>query len=153
MSVPDAMNGPYRISTDPARLDLVAIHAFLNRSYWAAGIPLETVARAVHGSLCFGLYDGDRQIGFARVITDRATYAYLADVYVLEEFRGRGLSKWLMAVIMAHPDLQGLRRFALATRDAHGLYARFGFGALVAPDRHMEISRPDIYRAQAPDPT
>lgn len=137
----------FLISTDPSRLDAHAIHAYLDRSYWAAGIPVEVVERAIRGSLCFGLYDGDRQIGFARTVTDRATFAYLADVYVLESYRGRGLSKWMMRVIMAHPDLQGLRRFSLATKDAHGLYAQFGFTPLAHPDRHMEIARPDVYRA------
>lgn len=148
----DERRGSFRISTEPSLLDPVAIHAYLTRSYWAAGIPLEVVERAIRGSLCFGVYDHDRQVGFARVITDRATYAYLADVYILEDYRGQGLSKWLMAVIMAHPDLQGLRRFALATRDAHGLYTQFGFAPLAVPDRHMEIARPDIYRTSG-DPS
>lgn len=134
------------ISTDPARLDVQAIHAYLTRSYWAAGIPLATVERCIKGAICFGVYDDGRQIGFARAITDRATFAYLADVYILESHQGRGLGKWLLRVIMAHPDLQGLRRFSLATRDAHGLYAQFGFTPLQAPDRHMEIARPNIYR-------
>src|SRR5579862_7962858 len=117
----------YAISTDPGRLDLVAIHAFLSRSYWAAGIPLETVQRAVEHSLCFGVYRGAVQVGFARVITDRATFGYLADVYVLDEHRGAGIGKWLVETILSHPDLQGLRRLMLVTRDASGLYARFGF--------------------------
>jgi GNAT superfamily N-acetyltransferase len=137
----------FLISTDPSRLDARAIHAYLDRSYWAAGIPMDVLERAIRGSLCFGLYDGDRQIGFARTVTDRATFAYLADVYVLESYRGQGLAKWMMHVIMAHPDLQGLRRFALATKDAHGLYAQFGFAPLARPDRQMEIARPDVYRA------
>jgi GNAT superfamily N-acetyltransferase len=137
----------FLISTDPSRLDVRAIHAYLDRSYWAAGIPMDVLERAIRGSLCFGLYDGDRQIGFARTVTDRATFAYLADVYVLESYRGQGLAKWMMHVIMAHPDLQGLRRFALATKDAHGLYAQFGFAPLARPDRQMEIARPDVYRA------
>src|SRR5436309_2279559 len=101
----------FTISTDPTRLDIDAIHQFLTRSYWAAGIPRAVVERSIRGSLCFGLYAGQRQVGFARMITDSATYAYLSDVYVLEEFRGRGLAVWLMEVIMAHPDLKGLRRF------------------------------------------
>lgn len=142
----EARQDTFLISTDPARLDTGAIHAYLTRSYWAAGIPLATVERCIEGAICFGVYDGGAQIGFARVITDRATFAYLADVYVLESHQGRGLAKWLMGVIMAHPDLQGLRRFSLATRDAHGLYAQFGFTPLGAPDRHMEIARPNIYR-------
>jgi GNAT superfamily N-acetyltransferase len=142
----DFRNGQFLITTDVDRQDIEAIHAYLTRSYWAAGVPLEVVERSVRGSLC--LFDGGRQIGFARAITDRATYAYLADVYVLEAYRGRGLGTWLVETVMAHPDLQGLRRFALATRDAHGLYARFGFAPLAVPERHMEIARPDIYRRE-----
>ena len=138
----------FTVSTDPARLDVDAIHAYLTRSYWAGNIPRDIVARALAGSLCFGVYDGAAQIGFARVVTDRATFAYFADVYVLEGYRGRGLSKWLMQVIMAHPDLQGLRRFSLVTLDAHGLYEQFGFRRLTTTERHMEIVRPDIYRAR-----
>lgn len=136
----------FLISTDPALLDLVVIHGYLTRSYWAPGISASVVARSIAGSLCFGVYDEGRQVGFARVITDRATFAYLADVFVLESHQGRGLGTWLVQVIVAHPDLQGLRRFALATRDAHGLYSRFGFAPLAAPERHMEIVRPDLYR-------
>lgn len=139
--------GAYRISTDPDRLDLEVIHTFLaQRSYWAEGIPRDVVERSIRGSLPFGVYDGERQVGFARVITDRATYAYLADVFVLEAHRGRGLSKWLMDCVVSHPDLQGLRRWHLATRDAHGLYARFGFRPLADPSSLMEIRRPDAYR-------
>lgn len=136
----------FLISTDPGRLDIDAIHAYLSRSYWAANIPKDVVERSVRGSLCFGLYTGEAQIGFARVITDRATFAYLADVYVLEDYRGRGLSKWLMRVIMSHPDLQGLRRFVLVTRDAHGLYQQFGFRAVAKPELYMEIVDADVYR-------
>src|ERR1700744_586138 len=135
------------ISTDPSRLQLGAIHAYLTRSYWSPGIPEDVVARAIANSLCFGLYLGDAQVGFARVVTDKASFAYLADVYVLEEHRGQGLSKRLVETIQAHPDLQGLRRFMLATRDAHGLYAQFGFGPLGGPDRMMEIRRTDPYGA------
>ncbi len=141
----EARKDRFTISTDPARLDLDLITAFLAGSYWAPAIPRRIVERSVAGSLCFGVYEGAAQIGFARVITDRATYAYLADVFIVETHRGRGLGKWLIGVILAHPGLQGLRRFALATRDAHGLYARFGFGPLAAPDRHMEIARADPY--------
>jgi GNAT superfamily N-acetyltransferase len=136
----------FLISTDPAKIDLDAVHAYLVRSYWAEGIPREVVERSIKGSLCFGVYDGTKQIGFARVITDRATYAYIGDVYILEEYRGKGLSKWLMSCIKAHPDLQGLRRWALATRDAHGLYKQFGFTELKAPERWMEIANPGIYK-------
>ena len=127
------------ISTDPARLDVFAVHEYLTRSYWAAGIPKDVVAKSLEGSLCFGLYEGSRQIGLARVITDKATFAYLCDVYVLEDYRGLGLGKWLMSVVQSHPDLQRLRRFVLITRDAHGLYEQFGFSGLKEPDRYMEI--------------
>lgn len=152
----EARRDGYLISTDPARLDPSAIHAYLSRSYWAEAIPLELVIRSLAGSLCFGLYaDGAAQIGLARVITDQATYAYLCDVYVLEEYRGSGLGHWLMEVVMGHPGLQGLRRLALVTRDAHGLYAAFGFTPVAQPERYMEIVRPGLYRRSAagPDPS
>ena len=138
----------FTITTDPRRIDRAAAHAFLTESYWAGGVPREIVDRSIDGSLAFALIDesADRQIGFARAITDRATFAYLADVYVLDEYRGRGLGKWLMETVMAHPDLQGLRRWMLVTRDAHGLYEKSGFTALEKPERIMEIVRPDIYR-------
>ena len=123
----DITSARYRITTDLERLDIDAIHAYLSRSFWAEGIPKATVATSIANSLCFGLFDGDTQVGFARVVTDRATYAYLCDVYVLETHRGQGLGKWLIETVMAHPDLQGLRRFQLVTRDAHGLYRRHGF--------------------------
>lgn len=145
----DLQRGEYSISTDPARLDLAAIHAYLTRSYWSAGVTLAIVAKAVVNSLCFGLYHRADQVGFARVITDRSSFAYLADVYVLEAHRGRGLSKWLMATVQAHDDLQGLRRFMLATRDAHGLYRQYGFEVLAEPSRIMEIFHSDIYRRPA----
>ncbi|MCB0533152.1 MAG: GNAT family N-acetyltransferase [Lewinellaceae bacterium] len=136
----------YQISTDISLLDIYFIHDYLCRhSYWAAGIPEETVRRAIEGSLCFGVYWGGRQLGFARIISDYATFAYLADVFITPEFRGLGLSKALMAFIVEHPKLQGLRRWMLATADAHGLYEQFGFKALARPERIMEISRPDIY--------
>jgi GNAT superfamily N-acetyltransferase len=135
----------YRITTDTQKLDIDAIHAYLGRSFWAEGIPKETVATAIANSLCFGLFDGDEQIGFARVVTDRATFAYLCDVYVLETHRGRGLGKWLIETVMAHPDLQGLRRFQLVTRDAHGLYSRHGFATPINPERHMEIFKHGMY--------
>jgi GNAT superfamily N-acetyltransferase len=135
----------YEISTDPARLDVDAIHAFLTQSYWSPGIPRATVARAIANSLCFGVFWQGQQVGFARMVTDKTTFAYLCDVYVLEAHRGRGVSKQLMAHVMKHPDLQGLRRMMLATRDAHGLYAQFGFTPLSAPDRIMEVLKPDIY--------
>ena len=135
----------YRITTDAAAMDLDAIHADLTRSYWAEGISKELMARAMAGSLCFGLFDGARQIGFARAVTDRATYAYLCDVYVLEEYQGRGLGTWMMQELMTHPELQGLRRFGLVTRDAHRLYEKCGFSALSNPSGHMEIVRPGLY--------
>ena len=130
--------GEIEISTDAARLDLDAIHAYLSTSYWAAGRSRELVAKSVANSLCFGVYDGARQVGLARVVTDRATFAYLCDVYVLESHRGRGIGKQLMRAVVAHPDLQGLRRFQLVTRDAHTLYEPFGFTPLAQPERHME---------------
>jgi GNAT superfamily N-acetyltransferase len=137
------------VSTDPALLDLDLVHNYLaQHAYWAAGIPRATLERAIAGSLCFGVYEGGKQVGFARVVTDRATFGYLCDVFVLPEFRGRGLSKWLMECVMAHPDLQGLRRFVLVTRDAHGLYARFGFETPADPKGYMHIHKPDVYRTR-----
>ena len=141
----------FTVSTDPARLDLDAVHAFLTTAYWCEGIPRETLARALSHSLCFGLYAGPRQTGLARVISDFTTYAYLCDVYVLEEHRGRGLSKQMMEYVMNHPDLQGLRRFQLVTRDAHELYRPFGFTEIQNPARHMEIVRPGLYKQKDVD--
>jgi GNAT superfamily N-acetyltransferase len=134
------------VTTDPGRLDVATIHAFLSRSYWAEGIPEEVVRRSLRGSLSFGLLDGDRQLGFARAVTDRATFAYLADVFVLQSHRGRGLATWLLECVQAHPDLQGLRRWSLVTKDAHGLYEKLGFRPLALPERHMERVSPGIYR-------
>jgi len=130
--------GEFLVSTDPARLDIAAIHGFLTRSYWAKGVAREVVERSVRGSMAFGVYHHGRQIGFARVITDRATFGYLADVYLLEEFRGEGLGKWLVECIIAHPELSACRRLLLATRDAQGLYARYGFRPLEHPEHHLE---------------
>jgi len=136
----------FLISTDPARLDLDVIHGFLTNCYWAKGIPREVVARSIEHSLCFGVYDGAAaQVGFARVISDFATIAYVGDVFVLDTHRGRGLGKWLMKSIAQHPALQNLRRWILTTRDAHGLYARVGFTPVKAPERYMELHRPDVY--------
>lgn len=135
----------YEISTDPRRLDVALIHDWLSRSYWSPGVPRATIEKAIAHSICFGIHGPEGQVGFGRVITDRATFAYLADVFVLEAHRGRGLSKRLMAAVVAHPELQGLRRFMLATRDAHGLYAQFGFTPLASPATMMEVLRPDIY--------
>ena len=137
--------GTLEISTDPARLDLDVIHGYLARSYWAAGIPRETVARSIAGSLCFGAFEDGRQIGFARVVPDRATFAYLADVVVLEEFRGRGVARRLMEAIVGHSDLQGLRRWLLVTRDAQALYEKFGFRPLAHPEMHMEAVLANAY--------
>jgi GNAT superfamily N-acetyltransferase len=141
----EVARGEYVVSTDRSRIDVAAVHAFLSRSYWSPGIPEDVVRRGIAGAICFGIYHGREQVGFARVITDQATYAYLADVYVLEAHRGRGLAKWLMEVIISHRSLQGLRRFSLSTRDAHSLYRRFGFEVVVNPERQMEIMRRDIY--------
>ena len=145
----------YEISTDLTRLDVTVIYAFLTQSYWSPGIGRSVVERAISNSLCFGLYRKaeqvspnrrhGKQVGFARVVTDKATFAYLADVFVLDAHRGKGLSKWLMQVIKEHPDLQGLRRFMLGTKDAHGLYKQFEFDALANPSRMMEILKLDVY--------
>ncbi len=142
--------GEFILTTDPDRLDLDVIHGFLSECYWAKGIPRDVVARSIENSLCFGVYKDSKQVGFARVISDFATYAYLGDVFVLEEFRGQGLSKWMMDCIMRHPRLQGLRRWSLVTRDAHGLYAQFGFSPLKKPDRYMELHDPEVYQRIQP---
>lgn len=138
------MNG-YSVSTDKSKLNISVIHSFLTESYWAKGIPRETVERCIQHSLCFGLYAGDEQVGFARVISDFTAFAYLADVFIIEAHRGKGLSKILMKEIVAHPQLQGLRRFVLATKDAHTLYKQFGFKEIAFPDRWMEIHNPNVY--------
>jgi len=142
----------YEISTEPSRLDIDSMHAYLTRSYWSPGIPREIVERAARQSLCFGVYERatGNQVGLARVVTDHATFAYLCDVYVLEEHRGHGLGKRLMDAVMAHPALTGARRAMLATRDAHGLYARHGFQAPPNNGVLMEILKPDMYRNGAP---
>lgn len=128
----------YLISTDASMLDLEVVHGYLSRSYWASGVPEDVVRRSIENSLCFGVYRGEEQAGFARVVTDRATFAYLADVFVLDEHRGQGIGKWLLEVILSHPDLQGLRRWMLATRDAHDLYRRYAFTELARPGIFME---------------
>ena len=170
MQVVEFHRGEFLVSTDPARLNLDLIFDFLTNCYWAKGIPREVVARSIQHALCFGIYDESRPkspllaksarngatqvegsqvraplVGFARVISDFATIAYLGDVFVLESHRGRGLSKWMMECILQHPALQNLRRWILLTRDAHELYRKFGFTALKAPDRYMELHRPDVY--------
>lgn len=137
----------YKISTHKSDLDFNVIHSFISNTYWAKGIPAETLQRALDNSICFGVFtEQNQQVGFARVITDCATFAYLSDVFILDDHRGKGLSKWLMEEIVAHADLQNLRRFVLATKDAHGLYQQFGFGALSYPDTFMENWVPDIYQ-------
>ena len=138
--------GEFTVSTDPARIELDVVHRFLTECYWANGIPREVVARSIENSLCFGLYTQGKQIGFARVISDYATYAYIGDVFLLDSFRGQGLGKWLMECIMRHPRLQGLRRWSLVTRDAHALYAPLGFTALKKPQNYMELHDPDVYQ-------
>jgi GNAT superfamily N-acetyltransferase len=135
----------YTVTDDRARLDRDVILSFLSSSYWAKDIPRATVDRSLDNSLCFALLDGARQIGFARVVSDRATFAYLGDVFVLDEYRGRGLGKWLIACVTSHPELQGLRRWILATRDAHGLYRPFGFTPLKKPETFMELHNPNVY--------
>jgi len=157
----------FTIDTDRARVDLDVVHGFLTTCYWSPGIPREVVKRAIEGALCFGIFhegarDGDagdpdarpggEQVGFARVITDGATFAYLADVFVLEPWRGRGLSKWLMECVTGHPDLQGLRRWMLATRDAHELYRRYGFTAIENPERWMHRWDREVYTRPAARP-
>jgi len=140
MDIYETIKDDFIISTDKTKLDVVLIHHYLGtESYWAKNIPMQIVEKSIEGSFCFGIYHSDKQVGFARVITDHATFAYLADVFVIEKYRGRGLSKWLMEVIMDHPGLQGLRRWLLATKDAHGLYAQFGFTPLDKPDRIMGL--------------
>lgn len=142
----------YEISTDRARLDRDLIHRFLrDESYWARGIPRDVVDRAIENSLCFGVYAGAEQVGFARVVTDRAAIAYLGDVFIGPGHRGRGLGKRLVETVMAHPDLRGLRRFMLGTEDAHSLYERFGFRPLANPDRMMELASPYESPPCAPD--
>ncbi len=138
--------GKFVISADKERIDLDVVHGFLTESYWASGIPREVVARSIENSLCFGVYGDGRLVGFARVISDYATYAYIGDVFVLESYRGHGLGKWLMECVMHHPCLQGLRRWGLATSDAHGLYTKFGFTPLKTPERHMEQHDPEVYK-------
>ena len=137
----------YDISNDPGRLDLDAMHAYLSSSYWSPGIPKATLAKAVAHSICVGAYCGAKQVGFARMVTDRATFAYLADVYVLEPHRGRGLAQRLIKALLAEPEMQGLRRLMLVTRDGHRLYQKFGFQALAAPERFMERHDPRVYLA------
>ncbi|MGH7466596.1 MAG: GNAT family N-acetyltransferase [Longimicrobiales bacterium] len=142
MPVQSSTRGEFEITTDPARLDAVAIHDFLsNHAYWALGRSLETVQRTLANSLCFGVYHGEQQVGLARVITDYATYGYLCDVYVLPEFRGRGLGFWLIDRVLQHPELQTLNKFSLVTREAQELYRRFGFTEVTDPHRYMNLRK------------
>lgn len=138
----------YTISTDKDTLNIPLIHQFLTHSYWAEGIPVEVVQRSIEGSLCFGVYHAGQQVGFARVISDLATFAYLADVFIDDSQRGKGLGKWLVNVILAYPSFKGIRRFELRTRDAHGLYAQFGFEPVTNPEIYMQIKYPDVYKKQ-----
>ena len=148
-TIVDHRHGEFLVSSDPSRLDLDVIHGFLTNCYWAKGIPRDVVARSIEHSLCFGVYDGSgAQVGFARVISDFATIAYIGDVFVLDTHRGRGLGKWLMQCITQHPALQHLRRWILTTRDAHGLYSQVGFTPVKSPERFMELHRPDIYEVR-----
>jgi GNAT superfamily N-acetyltransferase len=148
MTYPDITKGSYSLTADRRRIDVDAVHAFLTRSFWARGISKELVAKSILHSLSFGVFDGRAQVAFARVVTDYSTYAYLCDVYVLEEYRGKGLGTWMIEFVMDHPELQGLRRFQLVTRDAHGLYTRFGFKVPDNPERQMEIVRPGLYSGE-----
>jgi GNAT superfamily N-acetyltransferase len=145
MTYPDGTKGSLSVTADRDRIDVDAVHAFLTRSFWASGISKALVAKSIAHSLCFGVFDEGRQVAFARVVTDYSTYAYLCDVYVLESHRGHGVATWMMAFVMNHPELEGLRRFQLVTRDAHGLYTRFGFGPLEHPERHLQIFRTGLY--------
>jgi GNAT superfamily N-acetyltransferase len=141
--------GEFTISTDRDLIDLDVVHGFLTECYWAKGIPRDVVARSIENSLCFGVFAERKQVGFARVISDYATYAYLGGVFLLESFRGHGLGKWLMECVLRHPRLQGLRRWSLVTRDAHGLYSKLGFEPLKKPQNYMELHRPDVYEQSA----
>ncbi len=149
-AVTEYRRGEFLISTSSDRLDLDVIHSFLTNCYWAKGIPREVVVRSIEHALCFGIYDRNgAQVGFARVISDFATIAYVGDVFVLETHRGQGLGRWLMQCIMQHPTLQNLRRWILTTRDAHGLYAQVGFTPVKAPERFMELYRPSVYETES----
>jgi N-acetylglutamate synthase-like GNAT family acetyltransferase len=145
----EELDRKFSISTDKSQLDLAMIHDFLKTSYWAKDIPKSTVEKSITHSLCFGVYQKEQQIGFARVISDYATFAYLADVFILESYRGQGLGKWLIKSILAHSELQNLRKFLLGTRDAHELYRQFGFNNLNKPEIYMEITNRDPYHQLA----
>ncbi|MCC7158459.1 MAG: GNAT family N-acetyltransferase, partial [Ignavibacteria bacterium] len=137
----------FLLSTDKSKLDVDCIFDFLsNRSYWAKGVPRDRVARSIENSMCFGIYENNKQVGFARIITDMATIGYLGDVFIVEEYRGRGLSKWLMECILKHPELSGLRRWILLTKDAHSLYRKYGFKDIEEPETYMELRNPNVYK-------
>lgn len=138
--------GEYTVSSDPARMEMDVIHGYLSRAYWCEEIPRELLDRAVQNSLCFGLFERETQIGFVRVVTDYATFAYICDVFVLESHQGKGLGRWLMQCVLQHPELQGLRRWHLTTRDAHSLYRKVGFVPLSKPERHMERFIYEMYK-------
>lgn len=148
MQVEEYKKDDYLVSTDKSRLNISVIHNFLSHSYWAENIPIELLKKAIENSLCFGVYNGKTQVGFARVITDFSTFAYLADVFILEEERGRGLSKFLMECILKHEQLQGLRNFCLMTKDAHSLYTRYGFKNIPNPENFMANKIENIYKKQ-----
>lgn len=147
MNIITTTKGDFTISTDKSKLDLTVIHDYLaNESYWSKNIPKERIRKSIANALCFGIYYKDKQIGYAKVVSDFSTMAYLGDVFVLEDYRGQGLSKWLMETIMSHPELTGLRRWILLTSDAHELYKKFGWQPIASPEKWMEIHRPDIFR-------
>jgi len=153
MEATERKKNGYLISTDKSLLDIDAVHEFLSQSsYWAENIAKSVVQKSIDHSLCFAVYHQNKLVGFARVISDFATFAYLADVFIVQGHRGKGLSKWLMQTIVEHPHLQGLRRFTLATRDAHGLYAQFGFTLFDKPERWMHIHDPDVYKKTVAEP-
>ena len=139
-------NTQFTFSADKSKLDPSVIHAFLTESYWSKGCSMDNVMRRIENALCFGVYENDKQVGFARVITDKTTFAYIADVFILENYRGQGLSKQLVTFILEQPDLQNLKRWLLATRDAHGLYTQFGFSPLSNPEIWMDIMNPNTYK-------
>lgn len=143
--VQEFTKGPYTISTDKGKLDVETVHRFLSSTYWAKGIPMDVVRKLIQHSLCYGVYYGGEQVGFGRVITDYSTFAYISDVYVVEEHRGKGLAKWMLESMLQHPGLQGLRRWMLVTRDAQALYRQVGFKE-AEPGRVMEIKNPDAYK-------
>lgn len=147
MASTDGQRDGYEIDTDPSRLQIDVVHGFLAAAYWCRGVPRDVVARAIRHSVNFGIYRGAEQVGYGRVVTDRATFGYLMDVFVLPAHRGRGLARWLVETILAHPELQGFRRWMLATRDAHDVYAAAGFGPCADPGRLMEIVARDPYGA------